>query len=404
MRKKVLVMLLIAVTVMASVTGCGENKTKEAEKEYQEMGFSKEAAETFAALDAADREAAQEKEEFEQAAEEAADTYKKYPKDKAWDTAELNEEPIQIDDVFFKNGERLGDVMERFAASDVDYEYDYSPDKLMTADSKQTIDIKRNGFPWIDLEVHNFDEEESKSLQDLVITRYTVDEEAMPYIYILDGRSLDDFMQMNYSSIKSDPVLSRYSLEESNTTRDGVDAVSLTFSNSGSGDDEVKSVEWSGYRLQNTIFYIFYVDANTQDVIGLNLNNSMGCSWSEIPPATIQSLSEIPADELNPEWIDWGMPYVQDYYEQDVTGYVGAFLTEGNGVADMFSGELIPYNDMGLVYQLSDGTYGVMICKKMFYQNGEHIVCQDSDFAWNALESLDAVKEKYADVIDSTLP
>ena len=163
-------------------------------------------------------------------------------------------------------------------------------------------------------------------------------------------------------------------------------------------------MEWSGYRLQNTIFYIFYVDANTQDVIGLNLNNSMGCSWSEIPPATIQSLSEIPADELNPEWIDWGMPYVQDYYEQDVTGYVGAFLTEGNGVADMFSGELIPYNDMGLVYQLSDGTYGVMICKKMFYQNGEHIVCQDSDFAWNALESLDAVKEKYADVIDSTLP
>lgn len=174
--RKVFTTFFAVVLVVSTFTGCGKSAEQkemdEFQKELEESGIDvDDISDTIDALNAADEEMTREKEETA----EYTSTFKKYPKDPGWNETKTNEQPIQIDDVLFKMGERLGDVMERFADSDVDYEYDYSPDMLMTDGAYEEIYFERNGVLWFTIEVENIFGE-TKSLQDLPVWGYNVEE------------------------------------------------------------------------------------------------------------------------------------------------------------------------------------------------------------------------------------
>lgn len=86
--------------------------------------------------------------------------YEVYPRSEQWDLFGLTfyDKAIQIDDTVYALDINITDTESFFfylELSDIEYTYDYNPDKLLAAYQSEDITIYRDGMEWIDLYVCN---------------------------------------------------------------------------------------------------------------------------------------------------------------------------------------------------------------------------------------------------------
>ena len=93
---------MVLSVVAATATGCG--KAGKSAEEMQQEADMQYIADSIDAAHAADQAMKEEGEKAEAERETLVSTFKKYPKDPGWANTKLDEQPIQIDDVLFKNG------------------------------------------------------------------------------------------------------------------------------------------------------------------------------------------------------------------------------------------------------------------------------------------------------------
>lgn len=201
MKKKAVFVLLGLSTVML-LSGCGKSEKEQAKEYYQEeLGLNEEEAQEIADFvysDGSDPE-----EEKVQEEETAADKeLERFPVSAEWKDYSVPDNMIQIDDTMYTAGVTVAEIMKKTEGSAAGYTYEYNPGKLVNKDKQESIEICRGGDPWFIITARNIFNE-TMSLEELPVSVIEIQKPALEYCYYIDGRSYEDIMSMKYSDVKA---------------------------------------------------------------------------------------------------------------------------------------------------------------------------------------------------------
>lgn len=286
MRGKYILLIACVSFCAISLSGCGKSEKDKAADFYEnELGFSEDEADELADAIWGDgkTEETVSAEETVLAGETVEDVPEKYETFEAlsdWSNYTIADRAVQVDDVIYVPGVSAADFMAAVESSSIDYTYEYNAGKLVTGKDIEKITIYRDGEAWINTSVVNiFDE--TTALSELPVLRVEVCPAALNYAYFLDGISYNDILAMNYTDLKNyaESRFPEYTFKESSTKVNNIECISLQYN--GMPDAVLKRTEWTGCSITANMFYTFYIDKNTSQVIKFSMDPSMGLTWKK---------------------------------------------------------------------------------------------------------------------------
>ncbi len=199
--KNTVLLIILGLTVISLLSGCGKSEKDLAKEYYQEeLGLTEEEADEVADFVFSDSEFTGDSDETE----EDADIEKElehFPVSPEWKNHDISDYVIQIDDSLYETGILVADFMKIVEASAANYTYEYNPDKLVNkGDGNTVIDVYREGELWFTVETWNFFGG-TISLAEIPVKRIVLQDKTYEYCYFIDGRSYEDIMQMKYKDI-----------------------------------------------------------------------------------------------------------------------------------------------------------------------------------------------------------
>ena len=127
-----------------------------------------------------------------------------YPRSLYYDSFEITfyDRAIQIDDIVYaldKNITTTYDFFGFLTKSEVDYTYDYNPNKLLAPYEYDFISIYRDGMEWINITIGN-NSSNTISFSDAEVLEINYTENAMYFCRYFDGNiSHEDILNMSYN-------------------------------------------------------------------------------------------------------------------------------------------------------------------------------------------------------------
>ncbi len=384
LKMKAATALLLVGTMMTAVTACG--KSEQQETYYEDTNFSEEVAKTIAELDAADAEREERWKEYEETKEETQKSYKVYERDNGWDNVTPGDYPVQIDDVLYVMGLSLADTIKLIEGSEVNYEYEYNPDKIVTPSSDHVeINVKRDGSYWFTIHADN-PWEESVSLSEILVKSINPTKAAMPYGRYIDGRSYDDILAMTYDEAKNIPELEEYYEGEK-----GSDTIYIYYSRY----EEVDNAAWTGYIMSIVADYEFMVDANTGNVTGFEYSTRSG-SMKKMDPVEVADVSEL-SDSMD-ELLEFATEKINSHHPNDEMTIVGYIFGKQDGENVL---TFVYRKDSEGKYQ---GTYGFIDLISIGKQPDGKADFKNTYGPWIGFwESIDEIRDRYDEIINDAI-
>ena len=255
MRGKYILLIACVSFCAISLSGCGKSEKDQAADFYEnELGLSEDEADELADANLGDG--------------------------KTEETVSAEETVLAGETVEDVPGVSAADFMAAVESSSIDYTYEYNAGKLATGKDIEKITIYRDGEAWINTSVVNiFDE--TTALSELPVLRVEVCPAALNYAYFLDGISYNDILAMNYTDLKNyaESRFPEYTFKESSTKVNNIECISLQYN--GLPDAVLKRTEWTGCSITANMFYTFYIDKNTSQVVKFSMDPSMGLTWKK---------------------------------------------------------------------------------------------------------------------------
>lgn len=140
---------------------------------------------------------------YETADELEPEEYVVYPRSEYYDSFGITfyDRAIQIDDIVYALGKNItttNDFFELLTKSEVDYTYNYNPDKLLAPHEYDFISIYRDDMEWIGITVIN-NSSNTISFSDAEVLEINYTENAMYFCRYFDGNiSHADILNMSY--------------------------------------------------------------------------------------------------------------------------------------------------------------------------------------------------------------
>ena len=133
--------------------------------------------------------------------------YKIYDASEEWNDIDLTLRPIQIDDTVYTVGTTVQEFIEKVEGSEVDYIYEYNPDKLVGSLEVNIISFSRKSedggseVPWFNIRCEKLKGGDGKLSESIVFSIDPLD--GLKYTRWFDGRSYDEIISMSYDDVKT---------------------------------------------------------------------------------------------------------------------------------------------------------------------------------------------------------
>ena len=215
--------------------------------------------------------------ETEAVTEEQGVKAKEYPADSRWASSSVKDRHIQIDDIFLTPGFPLADIMSEVEASDMNFSYEYNPEKLVAKNSSEDIQIMYQGVEWFTIQAYN-PTDDIESLQDTVVVYIRPSDQAKPYIRVADGRTIEEITSMSYTDVLAlkDSIYEEYEVDED---KDWDHNLTICFRPSLLNHPRElellpNATSWSGYDITAIENYIYVIDPNENKVIDYDVKRN----------------------------------------------------------------------------------------------------------------------------------
>ena len=194
-----------------------------------------------------------------------------------WQNLSARDRGIQINDILFLPGSSIADTMARVEASEMEFTYDYNPEKLVEALSiSETIIIFFQGLHWITIKVYN-PYNNVASLKDLVTGSVVPTEEAKPFTRYIDGRSIYDFSSLSYQDVLAmqDNIFADFYVIEDSSGRGLIISYRSCdyVATEGKGAELLPNTSWLGCNILANFGYRFTIDRDTNKVIDVDMES-----------------------------------------------------------------------------------------------------------------------------------
>ena len=307
MKKRGLLLLLV-LTIAASVMACGKSKEeKELEEFANELGVEVDDLSEFEKAlieeEIAYQKEKEEKEKLEEQQQESIESFGLFDAVSEWANYKPEDAVIQIDDVFYVPGCTVEEIIQQVEDSAIEYSFEYNPDKLVTSKNKEVIKVMRDGIDWFSIETFNFTAE-TGSLKNNFVTAIVPTKDAYSCVRILDGRSVDEFIGLPYEEVlkfkgtifnetswlyAEKPGFGRD--EEGNSYDTLVEEFTLIYPYVN------QQLLRSGFDTQVSTYYSFIINSNTGVVENVNINFTM-TSYQETEVTYYDALSEVKTEDM----------------------------------------------------------------------------------------------------------
>ncbi len=301
MKKRSMVLTLLAVVVMA---GCGA-KDGNATEAVTEAHM--EAVEKADAIEAEVKDAANAPTE---AAAEKEPEFKLYDRASGWDQLNIGDRAIQIDDVIYKPGMTVAEVVAAVESSEVEYEYEYEPERKLSKSDSVKLIVKRKGSEYFRAWGYN-PREEKINEEETVIFGFLLSDQAKENCRFWDGRCLRDLYGLSYDeALKLADQFPGYDMkmtESEGKLPDGSAAhvVRITGSDYLFDMDVFYSNVWAAVNL-----YVGNSSGKVEDAKFITACESgPGAHAHSINDKEVRSVSELPEDKL-----EVCIKYLVDHY------------------------------------------------------------------------------------------
>jgi len=423
--KKRLFMLLVSTFSVACLLsgGCGKSEEQQRAEYYQnEMGLTKSEAEELARDVQSElnggKSTVQSSEESGKGTEIVE--YKLYPADDAWKSLTVADKGLQIDDKMYEPGSTIEDTLKIVDSSAEDYHYEYNPNKLIPASSREHIAIYKDDIEWIEIAADNYTDE-TMELSKCIVTNISVSNYTqngvLPCMYarFIDGRTYQDLLSLSYSEVKdlAGTVFKDYPMKEVVRADKTIDIVF-----DGDVDSVYPQSRWIDKSLMVVNDYRFNIDPNTSMVNGFFCVNIGGFGGDLIngPYEPITKLSQIPKETVDEIYAS-EMKFIENQYPNCQVTFEGEAIQQrfsygGNAVQGYQQvthnkNEIHDVHDWNRLYKITkeDGSASY-VCVEL---NDATLTflgkCNcDSHLVSDEMSYEDAIKEYFSgDIKDSTI-
>ncbi|MBE5830951.1 MAG: hypothetical protein E7306_04330 [Butyrivibrio sp.] len=290
--------ILLMLGGVSLITGCGSSKvsntdvTTEDVQEVLQEEFGEDLSEEDANLLASTiNEIADSSTEAQSAEEIKEDEPKVYPPADEWRSTSVDDRYIQICDVLLAPGYSVDDIMKKIGESELELTYDYNPEALTSAHRSGNITIKYHMKDWLTIDYIN-PTKEVGTLKDAIVYYIYPREEAKETTRYIDGRNLSDMSSLTYQDVKSlsENIFKGYIIQESTDFTGNLVVKYLTPYTSNFSSDKsldytkgnVPNVEEAfGYYFTYPLWYVFYIDPNTNQVVNFEISHLNSVSFNE---------------------------------------------------------------------------------------------------------------------------
>ena len=283
-------LLMLGLTGVLMLAGCGKTEAERQEEQYESMTEA----------DVLEKVEAIEQQEIQEQATEVTqqtDGYKHYDKAAGWKEGEADLGAVQVDDVIYSCSMTMDDFLQAINSSEVEYKFDYNPDKMMAFGDAEEIMIHRDGMEWFSVTFGNTISEGIIPLSEAIIGSITIRDAAKDYCRFVDGTIGSSLMGMSYSDAKA--IVDKYprgmvALNESSVLLDdGTDAFLLEYT----FQDGIMYMEGQeGFFSLQPWWIRLYADRNTGTVTKVEYWSYINGGWIGIPENAVVSMKDLPQD------------------------------------------------------------------------------------------------------------
>ena len=337
--KKRLFMLVISTVSAACLlcSGCGKSQEQQRADYYEnELGLSKNEAQELAKDVQSELNGEKKSEQAPEGSQEGAEVveYKLYPADAAWETMTVADKGLQIDDKMYAPGSTVEDVIKIVESSAEEYNYEYNPNKLITASNSEEIIIKKGDINWFYIQAYNYTEE-TMELSKCIVTGIFIESleqnGILPFEYgrYVDGRSYQDFLKLSYSEVKElgNTIFKGYPMSEKSEGTMHNRYIEIEFD--GDVDSVYTESQWSDLSLMTSNVFTFQIDPDTSKVTAFFCKGINGYGWllAQGPYEPITSLAQVSRD-LEEEIYNMQVNYLQENYPNCQVSFEGEAIQQ----------------------------------------------------------------------------